>query len=202
MPTYNTYMISFTHLSSAFLTSGSYPSEKCGTRSQMSNPSLMSIQYTSDVKAIWRYSINKSPNMARGIVTLSVTPPVDAPLGKYSLSAETKTGKTTLGTLVVLFNPWCSGGCRYWNPDEKKRKNTWLRCSTTDVKHIHLEVFTGPLHSEELMDGSGSFHTAAGVGVIFLLKSVRVAIFKKMNLCMSGSGRSISDWTKASTSKT
>lgn len=69
--------------------------------------------YTSDVKAIWKYNIDQSGNLQRGIVTLSVTPPVDAPVGRYSLFAETLSDRTTLGTLVVLFNPWCSGKWRY-----------------------------------------------------------------------------------------
>ena len=69
--------------------------------------------YTSDVKAIWKYNIDKSANLQRGIVTLSVTPPADAPVGKYSLSAKTARERTALGTLVVLFNPWCSGRRSY-----------------------------------------------------------------------------------------
>lgn len=66
--------------------------------------------YTSDTKAIWKYSTDRSANLRQGAVTLSVTPPGDAPVGKYSLSARTMSESATLGTLVVLFNPWCSGG--------------------------------------------------------------------------------------------
>lgn len=65
--------------------------------------------YTSDTKAIWKYSIDRSANLQWGSVALSVTPPADAPVGKYSLSARTMSESATLGTLVVLFNPWCSG---------------------------------------------------------------------------------------------
>ncbi|XP_070785728.1 protein-glutamine gamma-glutamyltransferase 2-like [Enoplosus armatus] len=97
---------------------GSAPSEKRGTRSVFGNPSPM---YSSDVKAIWKYDIDKSANLQRGIVTLSVTPPADAPVGRYSLSAKTLSGRTTLGTLVVLFNPWCSDDWVYL-PDERERQ--------------------------------------------------------------------------------
>ncbi|KAM9836617.1 LOW QUALITY PROTEIN: protein-glutamine gamma-glutamyltransferase 2-like [Aulostomus maculatus] len=97
---------------------GPPPSERHGTRSEFGNPSPM---YTSDVKAIWRYAFDKSANLQRGVVTLSVTPPADAPVGKYSLSAKTERGKTSLGTLVVLFNPWCSDDWVYL-PDERERQ--------------------------------------------------------------------------------
>uniref|UniRef100_A0A4W6BS12 protein-glutamine gamma-glutamyltransferase n=1 Tax=Lates calcarifer TaxID=8187 RepID=A0A4W6BS12_LATCA len=67
------------------------------------------------------YSFDCSANLARGMVTLSVTPPADAPVGKYSLSANTGRGKTPLGTLVVLFNPWCSDDWVFL-PDERERQ--------------------------------------------------------------------------------
>lgn len=53
-----------------------------------------------------------------GIVALSVTPPTDAPVGKYSLSAMTHGETRNLGTLVVLFNPWCSGKKQSFSPDK------------------------------------------------------------------------------------
>lgn len=97
---------SFNPTHPALLLPGAAPSERRGTRSVFGNPSPM---YTSDTKAIWKYSIDKSANLQMGIVTLSVTPPADAPVGKYSVSASTEKDRTNLGELVVLFNPWCSG---------------------------------------------------------------------------------------------
>ncbi|KAM9335195.1 protein-glutamine gamma-glutamyltransferase 2-like [Symphorus nematophorus] len=97
---------------------GSAPSEKLGTRSEFGNPSPM---YASEVKAIWKYNIDKGANLQRGAVTLSVTPPADAPVGKYSLSAETARERSSLGTLLVLFNPWCSDDWVYL-PDERERQ--------------------------------------------------------------------------------
>ncbi|KAI3375997.1 hypothetical protein L3Q82_016526, partial [Scortum barcoo] len=97
---------------------GSAPSEVLGTRCEFGNPSPM---YSSNVKAIWKYSIDRRANLQRGIVTLSVTPPANAPVGKYLLSASTLRGKTPLGTLVVLFNPWCPDDWVYL-PDERERQ--------------------------------------------------------------------------------
>ncbi|XP_049923083.1 protein-glutamine gamma-glutamyltransferase 5-like [Epinephelus moara] len=109
----------FNHYDTLSLTveTGSAPSERRGTRSVFGNPSPM---YTSDTKAIWKYSIDKSANLQMGIVTLSVTPPADAPVGKYSVSASTEKDRTNLGELVVLFNPWCSDDWVYL-PDERER---------------------------------------------------------------------------------
>ncbi|XP_074555310.1 protein-glutamine gamma-glutamyltransferase 2-like [Halichoeres trimaculatus] len=97
---------------------GPAPSETLGTKSEFGNPSGM---YASDVKAIWNCRFEKSASLQPGVVTLSVTPPADAPVGRYSLSASTMSEKKTLGTLVVLFNPWCSADWVYL-PDEKERK--------------------------------------------------------------------------------
>lgn len=74
--------------------------------------------YARDAKAIWKYSVDRSANLQRGVVTLSITPPADAPVGKYSLSASIPGERRTLGTLVVLFNPWCSGEAWPGSPDD------------------------------------------------------------------------------------
>lgn len=124
---------------------GSAPSEVRGTRSEFGNPSPM---YASGVKAIWKYNIDRSANLQRGIVTLSVTPPADAPVGKYSLSAKTLSEKTTLGSLVVLFNPWCSGRWRYCSPDKTNKK------SVTFCNWCEALAFRGLHGSTENLKGS------------------------------------------------
>lgn len=58
---------------------------------------------------MWKYHIDRSANLQSGVVTLAVTPPADAPVGKYSMSARIEGVNSPMGTLVVLFNPWCSG---------------------------------------------------------------------------------------------
>nr|XP_004573978.2 protein-glutamine gamma-glutamyltransferase 2-like [Maylandia zebra] len=113
---------------------GSAPSERHGTRSQFGNPSA---KYTSDAKAIWKYEIDRSAVLERGIVALSVTPPTDAPVGKYSLSAMTHGETRNLGTLVVLFNPWCSDDWVYL-PDDRERQEYVMNEEGT--------VYTGTSH--------------------------------------------------------
>ncbi|XP_039465573.1 protein-glutamine gamma-glutamyltransferase 2-like [Oreochromis aureus] len=97
---------------------GPAPLERHGTRSQFGNPSP---KYPSDAKAVWKYEIDRRAVLERGIVALSVTPPIDAPVGKYSLSAMTHGERKNLGTLVVLFNPWCSDDWVYL-PDDRERQ--------------------------------------------------------------------------------
>uniref|UniRef100_A0A667XMF7 Protein-glutamine gamma-glutamyltransferase 2 n=1 Tax=Myripristis murdjan TaxID=586833 RepID=A0A667XMF7_9TELE len=89
---------------------GSHPSEERGTRSVFGNPSPM---YSKAIKAAWKYSIDSSSALQRGIVVLTVTPAADAPVGRYLLSASTERKKTSLGSLVVLYNPWCSADWVY-----------------------------------------------------------------------------------------
>uniref|UniRef100_A0A3Q2UI21 Protein-glutamine gamma-glutamyltransferase 2 n=1 Tax=Fundulus heteroclitus TaxID=8078 RepID=A0A3Q2UI21_FUNHE len=60
-------------------------------------------------------------DLQRGIVTLSVTPAVDAPVGRYALSVETESGRAAKESLVVLFNPWCRDDMVFL-PDEKERR--------------------------------------------------------------------------------
>ncbi|XP_060886649.1 protein-glutamine gamma-glutamyltransferase 2-like [Labrus mixtus] len=131
---------------------GSAPSEKLGTRSEFGNPSPM---YASEVKAIWKYSIDKSSNLQWGIVTLSVTPPADAPVGRYSLSATTASEKKALGTLVVLFNPWCSDDWVFL-PDEKERQEYVLNEQGTiyfgTAGYLHPMAWDFGQFEEEMVD--------------------------------------------------
>ncbi|XP_008402044.1 erythrocyte membrane protein band 4.2-like, partial [Poecilia reticulata] len=69
-------------------------------------------------KALWSCSINATSSHS---VTLSVTPPADAPVGKYSLSIELGRPSAVKESLVVLFNPWCQNDWVYL-PDEKERQ--------------------------------------------------------------------------------
>lgn len=53
--------------------------------------------------------LDQSSSVSTGVVQLMVTPPADAPVGAYSLTAEHRGEKAPLGRLVLLFNPWCPG---------------------------------------------------------------------------------------------
>lgn len=53
--------------------------------------------------------LDQSSSVGTGVVQLMVTPPADAPVGAYSLTAEHRGESVPLGRLVLLFNPWCPG---------------------------------------------------------------------------------------------
>lgn len=53
--------------------------------------------------------LDPSSSVSTGVVQLMVTPPANAPVGAYSLTAEHRGESAPLGSLVLLFNPWCPG---------------------------------------------------------------------------------------------
>ncbi|XP_017294790.1 protein-glutamine gamma-glutamyltransferase 2-like [Kryptolebias marmoratus] len=113
---------------------GPAPSGGDGTQCSFGNPAPF---YASGTKAIWRYDIDPRSVLQRGVVTLSVVPPADAPVGRYFLSAETNSGRTCRESLVVLFNPWCSDDWVYL-PDEKQKQEY--------VLNEQGAIYTGTAH--------------------------------------------------------
>lgn len=85
---------------------GPQPSEKQGTRAYLRIPAL---DPASTAKAVWKMEVDQSSSVSTGVVQLMVTPPADAPVGAYSLTAEHRGESAPLGRLVLLFNPWCPG---------------------------------------------------------------------------------------------
>ena len=86
--------------------SGLQASESLGTRSVFSYPK------STTGKAAWGAELDPKSVLSAGSVTLAVTPPADAPVGLYSLFVKTKEGEsngTNVGSLLMLFNPWCKG---------------------------------------------------------------------------------------------
>uniref|UniRef100_A0A3Q1EZK0 Transglutaminase-like domain-containing protein n=1 Tax=Acanthochromis polyacanthus TaxID=80966 RepID=A0A3Q1EZK0_9TELE len=55
-------------------------------------------------------------------VTLSITPPADAPVGEYELFGKLQDEEKSLGKLVVLFNPWCSEDSVHLSDDLKRQE--------------------------------------------------------------------------------
>lgn len=53
--------------------------------------------------------LDKSSSVRTGVVQLAVTPPANAPIGEYALTAEYREESLQLGKLMLLFNPWCPG---------------------------------------------------------------------------------------------
>lgn len=86
---------------------GPQPSEKQGTRAYLRIPALDPA--STSAKAVWKMELDQSSSVSTGVVQLMVTPPADAPVGAYSLTAEHRGESAPLGRLVLLFNPWCPG---------------------------------------------------------------------------------------------
>ncbi|XP_015248128.1 PREDICTED: protein-glutamine gamma-glutamyltransferase 5-like [Cyprinodon variegatus] len=97
---------------------GRFASESQGTKCTFSNQAPMCVAGS---KAVWSCKVDDRSNLQRGILSLLVTPPVDAPVGKYSLLAEIENRKAVKESLVVLFNPWCRDDWVHL-PDEKERQ--------------------------------------------------------------------------------
>uniref|UniRef100_A0A669BJI7 Protein-glutamine gamma-glutamyltransferase 2 n=1 Tax=Oreochromis niloticus TaxID=8128 RepID=A0A669BJI7_ORENI len=84
---------------------GKYPSENLGTKSCFGIPDK--IRRSPSAKAVWKVELEKRSYPLTGSLNLTITPPADAPVGKYNLTARYRNEETLLATLVVLFNPWC-----------------------------------------------------------------------------------------------
>ncbi|KAM4613900.1 protein-glutamine gamma-glutamyltransferase 2 [Polymixia lowei] len=93
-------------------------SQERGTKSVFGIPEGI-VKPSPAAKAVWKAELHSSSFLWKGSVTLEVTPPADAPVGQYRLTADTQ--RASLGTLVVLFNPWCSDDWVYL-PDEEERQ--------------------------------------------------------------------------------
>ncbi|KAM3878477.1 protein-glutamine gamma-glutamyltransferase 2 [Diretmus argenteus] len=99
---------------------GSKASEEQGTRSVFGIPEGIAASSPS-AKAVWKAELHDSSFLLNGSVTLTVTPPADTPVGKYTLSMTNKMQETQIGSLVVLFNPWCSDDWVFL-PNEDERQ--------------------------------------------------------------------------------
>ncbi|CAL8337737.1 unnamed protein product [Lota lota] len=99
---------------------GSRASEELGTRSPFGT-SESHVTRSPGAKARWKAELVETSTPALSKVTLAVTPPADAPVGNYFLSMERGEKEASLGSLVVLFNPWCPEDWVYL-PDEEERQ--------------------------------------------------------------------------------
>uniref|UniRef100_A0A7N6FHS6 Protein-glutamine gamma-glutamyltransferase 2 n=1 Tax=Anabas testudineus TaxID=64144 RepID=A0A7N6FHS6_ANATE len=86
---------------------GDYPSEKRGTKSCFGIPD--SVTRSPSAKAVWKIELEKNSSPTTGILTLIITPPAITPIGQYTLTVKYRDQETLLATVVVLFNPWCTG---------------------------------------------------------------------------------------------
>ncbi|KAL3978523.1 fibroblast growth factor [Sarotherodon galilaeus] len=84
---------------------GENPSENLGTKSCFGIPDK--IRRSPSAKAVWKVELEKRSYPPTGSLNLTITPPADAPIGKYNLTARYRDEETLLANLIVLFNPWC-----------------------------------------------------------------------------------------------
>uniref|UniRef100_A0AAV2M4F3 Transglutaminase N-terminal domain-containing protein n=1 Tax=Knipowitschia caucasica TaxID=637954 RepID=A0AAV2M4F3_KNICA len=90
------------------VTMGQQANEESGTKCVFGIPDTVTRPV--GATSIWRAIVdhkNSYPEM--GSLTLIMTPPANAPVGKYSLHLSHAGEEDDLGSLVLLFNPWCIG---------------------------------------------------------------------------------------------
>ncbi|XP_046871169.1 protein-glutamine gamma-glutamyltransferase 2-like isoform X1 [Hypomesus transpacificus] len=98
---------------------GLQASESLGTRSVFNFPN------SKTGKAAWGAEFDPNSVLLAGSVTLAVTPPADAPVGQYSLFVKTKEGEpngASVGSLLMLFNPWCKDDWVYLGVEEERQE--------------------------------------------------------------------------------
>ncbi|KAK1157652.1 protein-glutamine gamma-glutamyltransferase 5-like [Acipenser oxyrinchus oxyrinchus] len=94
---------------------GPSPSEASGTRAvfRVSGP---------PVRSSWSAAVQNSSSSS---VTLSVTSPANASIGKYSLKIQVAKGTpqiSALGEFILLFNPWCADDSVHMQKDNEKQE--------------------------------------------------------------------------------
>ncbi|CDR00682.1 unnamed protein product [Oncorhynchus mykiss] len=85
---------------------GPQPSEALGTRS------VFGLPEGRWKRSSWKVKVHQGSVLPAGSITLDITSPADAPVGEYSLSVKTSATASvgsSLGKLLLLFNPWCQG---------------------------------------------------------------------------------------------
>ncbi|XP_029358611.1 protein-glutamine gamma-glutamyltransferase E isoform X1 [Echeneis naucrates] len=95
---------------------GEFPSEDQGTKSSFAIQNF-ATQRSATLKAQWR----AEPQSNSTPLTVAIFPPANTPIGEYRLSVQHGDKETLLGTLVVLFNPWCPDDAVFL-PDESERQ--------------------------------------------------------------------------------
>ncbi|KAM6927854.1 protein-glutamine gamma-glutamyltransferase 5 [Xenentodon cancila] len=99
---------------------GESPSERLGTMSRFGISDAP--QSSPSAKAVWKAELHMSSSPQMGILTLTITPPADAPIGEYKLSMKHKNEEKMLAKLTVLFNPWCPDDWVFLSDKEEKQE--------------------------------------------------------------------------------
>ncbi|KAM3622381.1 uncharacterized protein V6R79_024014 [Siganus canaliculatus] len=99
---------------------GEHPSEQRGTLALFSVPDR--VRRSPGAKAWWKVEYLKSSSPRSGVVKLSITPPADAPVGRYTVTVKHREETTELGTVVLLFNPWCPEDWVFLPSEEERQE--------------------------------------------------------------------------------
>uniref|UniRef100_A0A3Q2QIK0 Protein-glutamine gamma-glutamyltransferase 2 n=1 Tax=Fundulus heteroclitus TaxID=8078 RepID=A0A3Q2QIK0_FUNHE len=133
---------------------GDHPSEDLGTMSRFGVPDK--VQRLPSAKAVWKAELQRSTAPETGILTLSITPSVDSPVGEYTMSARLGEEERALANLSVLFNPlsaFCvilfnvfmiSTGDMVFMPDEVERKEYVM--NEQGIIYKGVDNYIAPIH--------------------------------------------------------
>uniref|UniRef100_A0A3P9QH46 Protein-glutamine gamma-glutamyltransferase 2 n=1 Tax=Poecilia reticulata TaxID=8081 RepID=A0A3P9QH46_POERE len=99
---------------------GWYPSEDLGTKSRFGVPGRS--LHSASAKAVWKAELQRGSSPETGVLVLIVSPPADAPIGEYTLSASFKDKEKVLANFSVLFNPWSSDDWVFLPKEEERRE--------------------------------------------------------------------------------
>uniref|UniRef100_A0A8C7S2N7 Protein-glutamine gamma-glutamyltransferase 2 n=1 Tax=Oncorhynchus mykiss TaxID=8022 RepID=A0A8C7S2N7_ONCMY len=102
---------------------GPQPSEALGTRS------VFGLPEGRWKRSSWKVKVHQGSVLPVGSITLDITSPADAPVGEYSLSVKTSATASvgsSLGKLLLLFNPWCQEDWVHL-PEEEERQEYVMR---------------------------------------------------------------------------
>ncbi|XP_042366038.1 protein-glutamine gamma-glutamyltransferase E-like [Plectropomus leopardus] len=86
-------------------TMGEHASQELGTSSVFGIPDVKDRSPLA--KAVWKVKLENVSQPQTGELTLIITPPADAPVGKYTLTVSYRDEEIELTKLALLFNAWC-----------------------------------------------------------------------------------------------
>ncbi|XP_074525216.1 protein-glutamine gamma-glutamyltransferase E-like [Halichoeres trimaculatus] len=111
---------------------GEGATEEMGTLSLISVPD--GVSRSPKAKAVWKVELDRKSSPYTGVLVLNITPPADAPIGQFYLTAKYGDAEKVLAEPTVLYNPWCPEDAVYMR-DEKERQEY--------VMNEHGKVYRG-----------------------------------------------------------
>uniref|UniRef100_A0A3Q2QIT4 Protein-glutamine gamma-glutamyltransferase 2 n=1 Tax=Fundulus heteroclitus TaxID=8078 RepID=A0A3Q2QIT4_FUNHE len=113
---------------------------------------VKTVQRLPSAKAVWKAELQRSTAPETGILTLSITPSVDSPVGEYTMSARLGEEERALANLsvlsafcVILFNVFMiSTGDMVFMPDEVERKEYVM--NEQGIIYKGVDNYIAPIH--------------------------------------------------------